>query len=129
MALEKELAHKKILLVDDVASMRNFAKSILWDAGFKNIKDTHNGSDALKLLNSNNVDLVICDWNMPGMSGLDLLKEVRQDESLNSLAFLMLTGSSDIEHVKEAIAEGVTDYITKPFQANAFCAKVFSALS
>ena len=129
MPLSAELANKKILLVDDVASMRNMAKAILWDAGFKNVKDTDTGEHALKLIKSNNVSLVICDWTMPGMSGLDLLKEIRHDDSFSSLSFLMLTASSDIEYVKQAISEGVTDYITKPFQAGTFCQKVISALT
>lgn len=129
MTLSPELATKKILLVDDVASMRNMTKAILWDAGFKNIKGTDNGSNALKLLKTNNVDLVICDWNMPVMSGFELLKEVRNDSTLSDLSFLMLTSSSDVKHVKQAIAEGVTDYITKPFKADALYAKVISALS
>ncbi len=129
MPLAKELVYKKILLVDDVASMRNMAKSILWDAGFKNIKDTDNASTAFESIKRNKVDLVICDWEMPGMNGLDLLKKVRNEESTSSTSFLMLTASSNIEHVKEAIAEGVTDYITKPFQADALCSKVISAIS
>lgn len=129
MSLPKELAFKKILLVDDVASMRNMAKSLLWDAGLKSIQDTDNGSNALKYLKSHPVDLIICDWTMPEMSGLDLLKEVRQDDNLKSIPFLMLTASSDINYVKQAISEGVTDYITKPFQADAFCQKVIASIS
>ena len=127
--LPNNIATKKILLVDDVASMRNMSKAILWDAGFKNIKGTDNGSNALKLIKKSHVDLVICDWEMPVMSGLELLKAVRNDESLNSLLFLMLTSSSDIEHVKKAIAAGVTGYITKPFQAGDFCKKIISCLT
>ena len=129
MDIADEYANKKILLVDDVASMRNMTKAILWDAGFKNVEDTYDGITALKLIKKNHYDLIICDWNMPEMDGVELLKAVREDDSFKSLSFLMLTGTSDIEHVKEAISEGVTDYITKPFQTNSLCKKILAALS
>ena len=76
------------------------AKSLLWDAGLKSIQDTDNGSNALKYLKSHPVDLIICDWTMPEMSGLDLLKEVRQDDNLKSIPFLnhILLGASHMLH-------------------------------
>lgn len=129
MTVPKELENKQILIVDDVASMRNMTKAVLWDAGFTCLHDTDDGANALKLMKTKGYDLIICDWAMPIMSGLDLLKAVRHDDSLNTISFLMVTASSDIEHVKKAIAEGVTDYITKPFQSDAFCKKVITALT
>jgi len=129
MEIEDKYKNKMILLVDDVASMRNMTKAILRDIGFENIDDTWDGINALSLIKKGHYDLIICDWNMPKMDGAELLKILREDKAYKSLPFLMLTSTSDIDHVKKAIAEGVTDYITKPFQPNYLCKKILSALS
>jgi two-component system chemotaxis response regulator CheY len=122
------LINKHILLVDDVASMRNMTKSILRGAGFTKLYEAQDGVAALKILKNQPIDLVICDWVMPNMNGLELFKEAEAEEKLKDIPFLMLTGSSDVNKVQEAIAAGVTDYIIKPYQPNAFLTKIFSKL-
>jgi two-component system, chemotaxis family, chemotaxis protein CheY len=120
--------NKNLLLVDDIASMLNISKSILRSEGFTHIYEAQDGVEALKILKNKSIDLVICDWEMPNMNGLELFKEARADEKLKDIPFLMLTASSGVQKVKEAIAAGVTDYIIKPYQQNAFIAKVISKL-
>jgi two-component system, chemotaxis family, chemotaxis protein CheY len=122
------MKNKNLLLVDDIASMLNISKSILRGAGFTRIYEAQDGVEALKVLKNKPIDLVICDWEMPNMNGLELFKEAQADEKLKDIPFLMLTASSGVQKVKEAIAAGVTDYIIKPYQQNAFIEKVISKL-
>ena len=128
METPNSLKDNKILIVDDVASMRNMTNSILRGAGFNNLHEASDGAIALKLLRKRPIDLVICDWIMPNLSGLALFKAANADEDLKNILFLMLTGSSDIDKVKEAITAGVTDYIIKPYQQDTFLEKVISKL-
>ncbi len=126
MEVPNILKSKALLVVDDVASMRNMTKSILRAAGFNNLYEAPDGAVALKLLKKRPIDLVICDWIMPNLSGLELIKEVKADEKLREIPFLMLTGSSDVDKVKEAISAGVTDYIIKPYQQDSLLEKIIS---
>ena len=128
MEIAKELKQKVILLVDDAASMRNMIKAILRDVGFDNIFEAPNGKEAQKILEKKKIDLVICEWNMPVMGGLDLFKAVKMDANLKDLAFIMLTAEAQSSMVKEAFAAGVTDYIVKPFTPEALLKKVASKL-
>jgi len=114
-----EIYHKKkILIVDDANSVRMLARAMLIDAGFKYVAQAKDGQDAIDFLNKRHVDLVICDWNMPVMSGLELFEKIQLDPALNKAAFIMLTSSSEHEKVSEAVSTGITNYILKPFNAD-----------
>ncbi len=106
-----------VLVVDDQQSMRGICKYILTQLGFTNIIEAKNGRDALGKLEKQNVDLIISDWNMEDIDGLTLLRVVRKHPKTATMPFIMATGRSDKEQVKEAISSGVNNYIIKPFDA------------
>jgi two-component system, chemotaxis family, chemotaxis protein CheY len=114
--LSSEMLRKHILMVDDVGSVRSLCKSFLRDIGFTNVHEANSGSTAILFMRHHPVDLLICDWNMPQMSGYQLLLLVRQDPHIAKLPFLMVTGMDDVSMVKAAISAGVSDYILKPFK-------------
>jgi two-component system, chemotaxis family, chemotaxis protein CheY len=116
MATTEELLQKKILIVDDVASMRNVTKAVLRDAGFNHVFDAPDGQEALKLMQKVKVNMVVCDWNMPVMSGLDFFKAIKADSKMAGTPFILLTSSSEGGKVKEAIEAGITAYMVKPFK-------------
>ncbi len=105
----------KILVVDDFKTMRKIIKNILTQLGFKNIMEADDGTTALELLKKQKVDLIISDWNMPKMNGLELLKTVRSDDNLKDIRFIMVTAEAQKESVIEAIKHGVNQYVVKPF--------------
>ena len=105
----------KVLVVDDFATMRRILKNILKQIGFTKIIDADDGSTALAMLKKNKVDLIISDWNMPKVSGLELLKAVRSDESIKDMPFLMVTAEAQKDSVVQAIQAGVSNYVVKPF--------------
>ncbi len=105
----------KILVVDDFATMRKIIKNILGQLGFKNIIEADDGTTAWEILQKEKVDLIISDWNMPKMSGLELLKKVRSDERLKDTPFLMVTAEAQKENIIEAAKYRVSQYIVKPF--------------
>lgn len=106
-----------VLIVDDQQSMRGICKYILTQLGFKEIMEAKSGRDALGKIEKTNFDLIISDWNMDDIDGLTLLKVLRKHPRTAKLPFIMATGRSDKEQVKEAIACGVNNYIIKPFDA------------
>jgi two-component system chemotaxis response regulator CheY len=105
----------KILVVDDFATMRKVIRNLLKQSGFENVVEAEDGVLALKELKSTKIDFVISDWNMPNMTGIELLRAVRADGDLSKLPFLMVTAESLKENVVEAVKAGVNDYIVKPF--------------
>jgi two-component system chemotaxis response regulator CheY len=107
----------KILVVDDFSTMRRIIKNLLRDLGFSNIQEADDGTTALPALKSGKFDLIVSDWNMPGMTGLDLLKAVRSDPDLQTIPFLMVTAESKREQIIEAAQAGVNGYVVKPFTA------------
>jgi two-component system chemotaxis response regulator CheY len=107
----------KILIVDDFSTMRRIIKNLLRDLGFNNTAEADDGKTALPLLQAGNFDFLITDWNMPGMTGLDLLKAVRADAKLASTPVLMVTAESKRDQIVEAAQAGVNGYIVKPFTA------------
>lgn len=115
--LEHVSRNMKILVVDDFSTMRRIVKNILHQLGFSNIEEAEDGKIALNRLKGGGVEFVISDWNMPNMMGIDLLRQVRSDESLKKLPFLMVTAESQKENVIEAVQAGVSNYIVKPFTA------------
>ncbi len=107
----------KILIVDDFSTMRRIIKNLLRDLGFTNTEEADDGTTALPKLQSGKFDLLITDWNMPGMQGIDLLKAVRADDNLATLPVLMVTAEQKREQIIEAAQAGVNGYIVKPFTA------------
>lgn len=110
----------KVLVVDDFATMRRIVKGVLKQLGFNDIIEAENGSSALDELKKEKVGLIVSDWNMPKMTGLDLLKAVREDETLKSIPFIMVTAEGQKENVLEAVKAGVSNYIVKPFTPETF---------
>lgn len=107
----------KILVVDDFSTMRRIIKNLLRDLGFTNIQEADDGNTALPMLQQGDFDFVVTDWNMPGMQGIDLLKEIRSDEKLAHLPILMVTAEAKREQIIQAAQAGVNGYIVKPFTA------------
>jgi two-component system chemotaxis response regulator CheY len=108
----------KVLVVDDFPTMRRIVKNLLKQLGFENIDEAEDGVQALNKLKSGNYGLVVSDWNMPNMEGIDLLRNIRQEsEPLKNIPFLMVTAEAEKEKVIEAIKAGVDNYIVKPFTA------------
>jgi two-component system chemotaxis response regulator CheY len=107
----------KILVVDDFSTMRRIIKNLLRDLGFNNTSEADDGQTALPMLQSGNYDFLVTDWNMPGMTGIELLKAVRADAKLASLPVLMVTAEQKREQIVEAAQAGVNGYIVKPFTA------------
>ena len=114
----------KILVVDDFATMRKVIKNLLRQIGYQNVTEAEDGVVALKELRSQKIDFIISDWNMPNMTGIELLRAVRADSELSSLPFLMVTAESLKENVVEAVKAGVSNYIVKPFTAEVLSEKI-----
>ena len=114
----------KILIVDDFATMRRIMKNILKQLGFANIIEADDGTTAFEELKKTAVDLIISDWNMPKMTGLDLLKKVRSTDDLKDIPFLMVTAEAQKQNVIDAVQAGVTNYVVKPFTAEAISEKL-----
>lgn len=113
-----------ILVVDDFSTMRRVIRRILRDMGLENVVEADNGKKAWDMLQDRKFDIVICDWNMPRMSGLDLLEKVRADASLADLPFMMVTAEGKKNFIQQATRKGVTGYITKPFSAEQLAGKL-----
>jgi two-component system chemotaxis response regulator CheY len=105
----------KILVVDDFSTMRRIIRNLLRDLGFNNTQEADDGVTALPMLQADSFDLLITDWNMPGMQGIDLLKAVRSDDKLRELPVLMVTAESKRDQIVEAAQAGVNGYVVKPF--------------
>ncbi len=114
----------KILVVDDFSTMRRIIKNLLRDLGFNNTHEADDGLTALPMLQAENFDFLVTDWNMPGMQGIDLLKAVRADPNLASLPVLMVTAESKRDQIVEAATAGVSGYIVKPFTAQTLEEKI-----
>ena len=114
----------KVLVVDDFATMRKVIRNLLKQIGYENVVEAENGQVALRILKSQKIDFIVSDWNMPTMSGLELLKAVRGDEDLNKTPFLMVTAEALKENVVEAVKAGVNNYIVKPFTAEVLEEKI-----
>ncbi len=107
-----------ILIVDDFPTMRKIVKTVLKQLGYTRITEAEDGAEGLEILKSNSsIEFVVSDWNMPQMTGIELLKEVRKNPKLKHLPFLMVTAEADKENIVEAVKSGVSNYIVKPFNA------------
>lgn len=114
----------KILIVDDFSTMRRIIKNLLRDLGFTNTQEADDGVTALPMLKNGDFDFLVTDWNMPGMTGIDLLKAVRADANLSSLPVLMVTAEAKRDQIIEAAQSGVNGYVVKPFTAQALKEKI-----
>jgi len=117
-----------ILIVDDYKTMLRIIRNLLKQLGFDNVDDATDGSGALSKLRDKEFELVISDWNMEPMSGLQLLKEVRADVKLKKIPFIMITAESKSENVIAAKEAGVSNYIVKPFNAATLKGKLAAVL-
>ena len=115
---------KKFLVVDDFATMRRIIRNLLRQLGYSKIEEAEDGAVALRKLKSQPFDMVICDWNMPNMTGIELLREVRADDAIKDIPFLMVTAEAIKENIIEAVKAGVSDYIVKPFTADVLSSKI-----
>ncbi|MBN2751685.1 MAG: response regulator [Rhodospirillaceae bacterium] len=126
MAVDKNM---RVLIVDDYKTMLRIIRNLLKQLGFDNIDEATDGSMALQMLRSGTTyGLVISDWNMEPMTGLQLLREVRADAHLKALPFIMVTAESKTENVIAAKQAGVSNYIVKPFNAETLKTKMSSVL-
>ncbi|WP_444544499.1 chemotaxis response regulator CheY [Saccharospirillum salsuginis] len=114
----------KILVVDDFSTMRRIVKNLLRDLGFSNTHEADDGTTAWPMLQSGDFDFVVTDWNMPGMSGIDLLKKIRADERLKTTPVLMVTAEAKRDQIVAAAQAGVNGYVVKPFTAAALKEKI-----
>lgn len=117
-----------VLIVDDYKTMLRIIRNLLKQIGFENVDEASDGSDALGKLRARSYGLVISDWNMEPMTGLELLQAVRADAQLKSLPFIMITAESKTENVVAAKAAGVSNYIVKPFNAETLLGKIEKVL-
>jgi two-component system chemotaxis response regulator CheY len=117
-----------ILIVDDFESMRRIVKGTLKSIGFSNFIEAEDGVIAMKKLEKEKVDLIISDWIMPNMDGLDFLKAVKGNEKLKKIPFIMVTAEGQKGNVLEAINAGVNNYIVKPFTSETLQAKLQKVL-
>ena len=110
----------KILVVDDFSTMRRIVRNLLVELGFTNtlIQEADDGNNALVMLRSQPFDLVVTDWNMPNMTGIDLLRAIRAEASLKGMPVLMVTAENNRDQIIAAAQAGVNGYIVKPFTAD-----------
>lgn len=107
----------KILVVDDFPTMRRIIRNLLKDLGFENVDEAEDGVQGLEKLRNSNFELVVSDWNMPNMDGLEMLKTIRQDPALSKLPVLMVTAEAKKENIIAAAQAGANGYVVKPFTA------------
>jgi two-component system chemotaxis response regulator CheY len=114
----------KVLVVDDMSTMRRIVKNVLRQIGFSDIVEAENGQEALTKLKAGGFGLVVSDWNMPVMQGIELLRAVRGDTELKTIPFLMVTAEAQKENLIEAVQAGVSNYVVKPFTAEVLQGKL-----
>ena len=125
MAVDRNMP---ILIVDDYKTMLRIIRNLLRQLDFQNVEEAGDGASALQLLESKEFSLVISDWNMEPMTGLQLLREVRKSPRLKGIPFIMITAESKTDNVIAAKEAGVSNYIVKPFNAETLKAKLSSVL-
>jgi two-component system chemotaxis response regulator CheY len=126
MAIDKTM---NVLIVDDYKTMLRIIRNLLKQIDFNNVEEASDGAEALSKLRTGSFGLVISDWNMQPMTGLELLQEVRQDPRLKTLPYIMITAESKTENVVAAKQAGVSNYIVKPFNAETLKEKIEKVLT
>lgn len=119
-----DISGLRIIAVDDFSTMRRIIKNLLKQSGFENVYEAEDGLKALEIIRAEKIDLIISDWNMPKLNGLELLRQIRQDPDLKRIPFIMITAESEKEKIIKAVQTGVTDYIVKPFTAKTLQDKI-----
>ncbi len=119
----------KILVVDDAPMIRRILKNLLKEMGFSNIDEAEDGMVALQKLRSQKYDFVITDWNMPNLTGIELVQEIRNDPNLKHLPIMMVTAEAKKENIILALKSGVNNYIVKPFTPENVKAKIEAIFS
>ncbi len=114
----------KILVVDDMVTMRKIVRNILKQLGFANTDEAENGEEGLQKLRGGSYNFVVSDWNMPVMTGIEMLRAIRADEKLKSIPVLMVTAEAQQSNLIEAVQAGVSNYIVKPFTAETMQEKI-----
>jgi two-component system chemotaxis response regulator CheY len=114
----------KILVVDDMSTMRRIVKNILKQLGYANVEEAENGEEGLTKLKGGGFGFVVSDWNMPVMTGIDMLRAIRADEAIKKTPVLMVTAEAQQENLVEAVKAGVSNYIVKPFTAETLQEKI-----
>ena len=117
----------RVLVVDDFATMRKIVKNVLKQINLENATEAENGKQALELLKKEEIDLIISDWNMPEMSGIELLRACKADPKTRHIPFIMVTAEAHKESVLEAIKAGVDNYISKPFTSDKLQDAIYKA--
>jgi two-component system chemotaxis response regulator CheY len=125
MAVDRNM---NVLIVDDYQTMLRIVRNLLKQVGFSNVDEASDGSMALQMARVGNYGLIISDWNMEPMTGLQFLREVRADAKLKDVPFIMVTAESKSENVLTAKQAGVSNYIVKPFNADTLKTKIVSVL-
>jgi two-component system chemotaxis response regulator CheY len=125
MAVDRNM---RILVVDDFQTMRRIIVNLLRQLGFTNMVEADDGTTGWDRLQTEQVDLVISDWNMPKMTGIDFLKNVRSSDKFKTLPFIMVTAEGKRENVVAAVQAGVSNYIVKPFNAATLKEKLVKVL-
>jgi two-component system chemotaxis response regulator CheY len=121
-------SNMNVLIVDDYKTMLRIIRNLLKQIDFENVEEASDGVEALAKLQAGNFDLIISDWNMEPMTGLQLLQHVRSDPKLKTIPFIMVTAESKTENVIVAKQAGVSNYIVKPFNAETLRAKIQKVL-
>ncbi len=119
----------KILVVDDAPMIRRILKNLLKEMGFTNIEEAEDGMAALQKLRNDKFDFVITDWNMPNLTGIELVQEIRKDPNLKHLPIMMVTAEAKKENIILALKSGVNNYIVKPFTPESVKAKIEAIFS
>ena len=114
----------RILVVDDFSTMRRIIKNILRQLGMNNVVEADDGTTAWDVLNKDKIEFIISDWNMPQMTGIELLRKVRASEQFANIPFLMVTAEAQQENIIEAVQAKVSNYIVKPFTADTMKQKI-----
>ncbi|MBI5626126.1 MAG: chemotaxis response regulator CheY [Nitrosomonadales bacterium] len=112
-----EIEDTKFLVVDDFSTMRRIVRNLLKELGFVHVQEAEDGVEALKMLRNDTFDFIVSDWNMPNMTGIELLRSIRADDKLKHLPLLMVTAEAKKENIIAAAQAGASGYIVKPFTA------------
>ncbi len=118
----------KVMIADDIQMIRRALKIALINAGFTGIVEAKNGVEVVEHLKRDKFDLIVCDWEMPEMTGIETLRYVRQDDTHKDTPFVMVTSIADPENIRQAMMDGVTDYIVKPVKPDLFVGKIMFIL-
>jgi two-component system chemotaxis response regulator CheY len=123
--MDKNIDYRmRVLVADDFATMRKIVRNILKQIGFDNIVEAEDGQAAIQVLKAENIGLVVTDWNMPNMTGLELLQKIRSDPKTANIPVLMVTAEGLKENVVAAVKAGVNNYVVKPFTAEVLQEKI-----